>query len=306
MGVLELIVVGGPASNNLGELVAKSLNAKYVKAVYKLFPDGESYVRYPISISGEDIVIVQSTYYPQDKHLMELFLMVEAAKDLGAKRVISVVPYLAYTRQDKRFLEGEPISIKTILRLLWHCGSDVLITVEIHKEDSLKFFPGKAVNIHAMKPLADYFKSKVMESEGIEPSDVVVLAPDKGALNRAIEFSSIVGCEYDHLEKFRDRITGEVKVKPKTLNVRDKIVVIVDDIISTGGTVALASNNVREQGAREVYAICAHALLVGNALDKLKKAGVSLIIALNTLPTPKEVEVVDVSNDIAQTLTTLV
>ncbi len=299
-----MIVVDGPASNGLGAVIANVLNTKYVKLEHKLFPDGESYIRYPINVKDEDVVLIQSAYHPQDKHLIELFLMAETAKDLGAKKVIAVIPYLAYTRQDRRFLSGEPISIKTILRLLRYCGVDTLITVEIHKEDSLKYFPGKAVNVHAMKPLAEYFKSKYL-NKGISSKDIIVLAPDKGALGRAKEFSSILNTDYDYLEKFRDRITGEVKVKPKSLNVSGRVVIIVDDIISTGGTVALAASNAYEYGAKEVYAVCAHALLVKDALSRLKKSGVKSIIALNTLPIPKGVEVVDISKELARAITSV-
>ncbi len=283
LGVKQLIVIGGPASNNLEQKIAKLLQVPSLKVYHKVFPDNESYIRLDKAdiVSNQDVIIVQSLYPPQDKHFVELLLLVDLVRDYNAKSVTTVVPYLAYSRQDKRFLEGEPISVKTILNSLSTIGVDYFITVDIHNRDSLKYFKGKgAFDVTAIPVIADYVK------ENIDLNDLLVLAPDKGALWRAKELASLLGLEYDYLEKFRDRYTGEVRVKPKSLDVKGKKVLIIDDIISTGGTIALATRESLRQGAREVYVACTHALLVGSAIKKLKNAGITRLIATDTMPSP--------------------
>jgi len=283
LGVKQLIVIGGPASNNLEQKIAKLLQVPSLKVYHKVFPDNESYIRLDKAdiVSNQDVIIVQSLYPPQDKHFVELLLLVDLVRDYNAKSVTTVVPYLAYSRQDKRFLEGEPISVKTILNSLSTIGVDYFITVDIHNRDSLKYFKGKeAFDVTAIPVIADYVK------ENIDLNDLLVLAPDKGALWRAKELASLLGLEYDYLEKFRDRYTGEVRVKPKSLDVKGKKVLIIDDIISTGGTIALATRESLRQGAREVYVACTHALLVGSAIEKLKNAGITQLIATDTMPSP--------------------
>ena len=292
-----MIVLGLTATNGVDKEIAEALKASHVVVEHKVFPDGESYIRIPVSVDNEHVVIVQSTYKPQDKHLVELLLAVEAVKDLGAKTITVITPYLAYARQDKRFRTGEAISIKTILRSIRCAGADTLIVVEIHKEHVLTYFTGTAINVSAMDALAEYFKDKV--------ENPLVLAPDTGALPRAKRFAEIIGGDYDYLEKTRDRITGEVKVRPKTISVKGRVVVIVDDIISTGKTMALAAKQALENGAREVYAACAHALFVDGAYERLRKAGIREVVATNTVPVPKGVVSVSVAPYIAKTISEL-
>ena len=288
-----MIVLGVTATNGIDQELAAILGAKHVVVEHKLFPDGESYIRIPVDVSGEDVIVVQSTYKPQDKHLIELLIAIDALRDLGARRITVVIPYLAYARQDKRFREGEGISIKTILQTIRANGADDLIVVEIHKEESLKFFRGRAINIPSVYALAEYFKNM---------SNLLILAPDKGALKRAKIFAELVNGECDYLEKFRDRVTGEISVKPKSIDVKGKNVVIVDDIVSTGKTMALAARKALENGALNVYAACAHALLINNALDLLKNSGIKEIIATNTVPVPKEVKTVSIAPYIAKAI----
>ena len=275
-----MLVISCSASNGIGEGIAKKLSVRNIMVEHKVFPDGETYVRIPVEnakVEGEDIVVVQSTYNPQDKHLIELFLTLDLLKDLNANRIIAVVPYLAYARQDKRFRSGEPISIKTILKLLEASGADSLITVDIHKEESLKVTNISSFNLTAVSEIAKYISKLNIERP-------MVLAPDKGALWRAKMMAEILNTEYDYIEKKRDRITGEVTTSPKSLDVKGKSAVIIDDVISTGGTVALAARMAKSSGALKVIAACTHPVLVGNALDRLKDSGVDLVIATNTIP----------------------
>ena len=273
-----MIIIGGTASNDIHVKLSEILGVKSYTVHSKIFPDGESYVRLPVKVEGEDVVVVQSTYPPQDKHLVELMILLDAVKQGKAKTITAIIPYLAYARQDKVFLEGEGISVRAILKALRGLGVDKLIVVDPHGM-SLKYFEGEAYEASAVEDLALYFKNNV------DLGDVAIVAPDLGAIDRANRFAKVIGVEdVSYIKKFRDRVTGEIKMEIKELNVKGKDVIIVDDIISTGGTIAKATRIIYELGGRRVYAACTHPLLVGNAEVKLKEAGVVDIIATDSIP----------------------
>ena len=270
-------IIPGPSSTELGRKIAEILGVETVSVAHKKFPDGESYIRLEEEVKGEEIVIVQSTGPPQDTNLIQLFILADAAKDLGAKRIIAIVPYLAYARQDKRFLPGEAISIQTIGKLLKTSGIDELITVNVHESKVLEKFEIPAKSISAIGLLADYFKSKGLER-------AFALAPDEGAAEFAIEASKVLGGDYGWLHKERDRYTGEVRTEEKNLDVSGKDAIIFDDIISTGGTTANAVKILRKQGARRVFAACVHPLMIGNAKERILQAGAEEIVGTDSVP----------------------
>jgi ribose-phosphate pyrophosphokinase len=219
--------------------------------------------------------------------------MVDAAKDLGATRVIAVVPYLAYARQDKRFLPGEAISIETFIKLIEASGTDRFLTINIHEEGVLKKFSIPVENISAITLLAKHFKKKGL-------AGAFSLAPDKGALELAKEADKVLdgGCGW--LQKERDRLTGEIRVEEKRFKIEGREVIVFDDIISTGGTIAAAVKMLKTQGARRVYAACVHPLLVGEAQRKIMQAGAEEIVGTDCVPS--SVSVVSVAPLIAETL----
>jgi len=290
-----MIIIGGPASNGIDEKLAKILSAEHVKVEHKIFPDGESYIRVPYDVNGKEVVIVQSTYPPQDKHLMELLLIIEAVKNMNASRIISVVPYLAYSRQDRRFKEGEALSIKTVLSIISYAGADTLVVVEPHRPDALNYFHGDVIIVDPTPAIADYLRGVV--------KNPFVLAPDRGALDRAKRLAEKLNAEYNYLEKFRDRETGRVKVTNiPHMNLDGREVIIIDDIISTGGTILEAVNVIRNFNVKRIIVAAAHALLIGNSYDKLKEAGVDMLITTNSVPKLKDVISIDISNLIAEKL----
>ncbi len=174
-----MIIVGGPASNGIDDGIAKSLSLPLVKVQSKIFPDGESYVRIPETVKDNEVVVVQSTFPEQDKRLMELFFISETLRDMGATKVHAVVPYLAYSRQDRRFMEGEAISVKTVLRMISQAGADTLLTVEPHHEEEMKYFSGQVKTVSPYEEIAIEIRKHV--------SEPYVLAPDRSALGRLRE-----------------------------------------------------------------------------------------------------------------------
>lgn len=273
---MGLIVVAGPASPKLGRRIANLLKCDLASLEWKRFPDGESYIRLPVDLKGESVVVVQSTSPPQDKRLMELFFILDLVNELGAREVTVVIPYLAYMRQDKRFRDGEVISVRVVSKLIENFNVDRIVLVDVHSRLVLDYFNVDVVEVSAMPLIGSYFSS-------IDLSNPFVLAPDRKALNLAEKVAEKIDCEFDFLEKRRDRVTGEVKTYFKKMNVDGRDVIIVDDIISTGGTIANAAEMVKGLGARRIYAACTHALLVKDALMKLSSAGIFEIIGTDTI-----------------------
>ena len=286
-------IILGPASQHLGENIAGILGAQKVNVAFKIFPDGESYVRLEGDVRDE-VAIVQTTSPPQDSRLIQLALMADAAKRSGAKKITAVVPYLAYARQDKAFLQGEAVSIETIADMLKVAGVDALVTVNVHQQKVLDRLPFPAKNVSAIPLLAEYFKNR-------EFSDVFVIAPDKGAVHIAEEAGRVLGTEYGYLDKQRDRYTGQVSMEKKTFAVEGKTVIIFDDIISTGGTIVAAAKILKDQGAEKVYTACVHPLLVGDAENRILDAGVEEVIGTDSIPS--RVSKVSLASLIARELT---
>jgi ribose-phosphate pyrophosphokinase len=270
-------IILGPASRELGEKMATLTGFEAVPVASKVFPDGESYIRLEASVKDEHVAIVQTTCKPQDTNLMQLAFMANAAKRNGARKVTVIVPYLAYARQDKIFLEGENVSIETIAAMLKAAGTDQLVTVNIHAEDTLNRFPFPAKNLSAIPLLAEHFVKKGYEK-------AFALAPDKGARYIAEQAKAVLGGESGNLEKQRDRYTGQTTHSGAHLNVKDKTVIIFDDITSTGGTIVSAAKILRTQGAKHIYAACVHGLLIGDAEKRILDAGVEEIVSTDSAP----------------------
>jgi len=265
-------VAGGSASGPLAKGIAHELAAGYVDVIFEKhpggFPDDERYVRLLGSVAGEHVVLVQTTH--PDSMVVEFFLLADAIRDAGAARLTAVVPYYGYGRQDKRFLDGEAISAKTLAK---HIAVDCneLITMTIHNPDILKTFPIPASEVSGMPAIGRYLKSAKVD---------FLLAPDSNAVRFVEEASAIANTPWDHLQKERiDSYT--VRMTPKKLNVKGKSVAIVDDVISTGGTIATAAKELRSQGARSVIAACVHGVFVEDAEANLKTC--DAVIATDTI-----------------------
>lgn len=274
-------IVLGPASMELGERIAELLNGSTVPTFFKAFPDGESYLRFEAeSLMDEDVVIVQTTSPPQDQRLVQLLLMADNALDLGAGSITAVVPYFAYARQDKRFLPGEAFSVKTIVKLLANCGVRRIVTVNAHSPAVLKGLSVPVEDLSAIPLLAEYFKA-----EGLVENPVS-LSLGKKAVNVAMEANSILKGGFDYVSTKRDVRTGNVTLEEKELRVKNRDVVVFDDIISSGGTMAKAVKFARDKGARKVYAACVHPLMMGDSQKRILENGAEDIVGTDCVLSP--------------------
>ncbi|MBS7631354.1 ribose-phosphate diphosphokinase [Candidatus Bathyarchaeota archaeon] len=272
-------VIPGPASAELGRKIAIELGVEALTVHHKLFPDGESYIRLDGSVKGEKVLIVQTTSHPQDTRLIQLLQLTATAKDYGAEKITCCVPYLAYSRQDKRFLEGEAESLKIVLKLIESTGVDDLIVIDIHNEESLKRWEGvmQIWNLSATPIIADHLKKMGLYG-------AYSLGPDKGAIRLVKMADNVLKGGYGFFEKERDRITGGIQMTIKEVDVGGRDVIVFDDIISSGGTMAKAVSLLRSHGARRIVAACTHGLLTGDAERLITNAGAEFIIATDSVP----------------------
>jgi len=288
-----MIIVPGPASKDLGFRIANSMGIEAVPLEFKRFPDGESYFRFTKNLENEDVVIVQTTGPPQDVNFLQLLLLIDAARDLGSKSVTAVVPYVAYGRQARRFLNGEAISSRTVFKLLETVDIDYFITFDYHNPEILNYFKNHVENLTAVPSLAKFMN-------GYSLKGAFSLAPDDGAIELVKVASNILEGDYGWLKKTRDKVTGEITIKVDNLNVKGKDAVVFDDIISTGSTMTSAVKILKSQGARRVYAACVHPLLIGDAKEKILREGALEIVGTDCVPSP--VSVVSVAPVVAEAL----
>ncbi len=265
------MIIGGPASQLLAGRVAAILGEELALCAYKAFPDGEAYTQV-VSELDESVVIIQST--PTNRDVVYLLQLLDVCRD---RKVSLVIPYFGYARQDKIFKPGEPMAARAVATalnpFLGERGRVYLIN--IHARTILSHFSCPAENLDATPLLADKIKSMGL-------LDPVVISPDKGAMAMARTAAQRLSAQCDYLEKTRHSGT-EVSMAPKELDVRGRDVVVFDDMIATGGTMATAISLLKKQGARKVYLASVHPVLTGTAVIKLCRSGVEAVLATDTL-----------------------
>ncbi|OUJ19360.1 Phosphoribosylpyrophosphate synthetase PrsA [Methanonatronarchaeum thermophilum] len=275
-------VVCGRASQHLGSRIADELDIDLIKVSYKTFPDGEQYLKLLDGLD-EEVVVVQSI--TSDIEFVNLLLLLDA---VGSSNTTTVIPYMGYSRQDRRFEEGEPVSARAIAKPISQ-ESNRVITVDIHNEMVGDYFDCEFTNLMAFDHMAGE----------LALDNPVVVAPDEGAIGRARSVAEIRGWEHDYLLKTR-KSGEEVEIKPKKMDIDGRNVLIVDDIIATGGTMSQAIGMLKDQGAQDIYVSATHPVLAGNALQKLYSAGCTDIICTDTIE--KSVSKVTVAPVIARSI----
>ncbi len=276
-------------SEHIAKKIAQKLKATYSLLTISSFPDGDIYLKFNTDVKGKTVVIVQSFQPNSTLSLFNIIFAAETAKDLGAKKVILVAPYLAYMRQDKRFNSGEAISSRVMAKHLNLCLDKIMtIDTHLHRYKSMKdIFTISAKNLTANDLIASYVKKKI--------SHPVIVGPDGESYQWAEEIAKSIGAEATVLEKTRFS-SRKVKVKMvKPISLKERNVVIIDDIISTGHTIAEAAKKAKSEGAKSITAIGVHGLFVENAVQKLKRAGVSKLVTTNCIEhSTNEIDVTDI------------
>ncbi len=283
-------VIGGTASTPLAEKISRELgNAPLGFPFTKRFPDGELYVRVEGPLEGEDVVIVQSTRTDQD--LVELFLIEDAVREAGARRSFVVIPYFGYARQDRKFAVGEPVSARALCRHI-ELDADLVVTVDLHSSATLGHFTKPAFEASGIQALARRLKERRVD---------LLVSPDRGGIDRTRRMASLLDRPWFALEKRRiDSEHVEIHLPSDgTPPLKGAHAVLVDDVITTGGTVVEAARLLTHEGAASVVAACTHGLFLRDAFERIK-AVTEEIYATDTLANPAETA--SVAPDIAAIL----
>jgi ribose-phosphate pyrophosphokinase len=272
------VVIAGPSSIDLAMRISKNLKTELIKPELKIFSDGESKIRLP-SLYNKHCIVVQSLYPPIDRHIIQLLMIIHKCKSDNASKITVIIPYMAYARQDKAFLEGEIISISVLADLIQNCGTNEVITVDIHNELSLSYFSIIIKNVSAIPILAEF----LLNNKNIE--NPIIVSPDEGGKIRAKKIAELLNLQMLCLKKTRDRETGLVSIEEKLdLAVHGKDAILIDDMISTGKSIVKACEVLKKNKIRKIIVLCTHALLLDNALEIIMEAGVDEIISTNSIP----------------------
>ncbi len=291
-----MLVVSLPSSLGLGEAVAKGLRSEHREVTHKVFPDGESYLRLNFSANGEEVLLIQTTYPDQEKRLLEIVAVAETLKRKGASRVVALIPYLAYARQDREFLPGEVVTADVVLSMLRKAGLEGIYVVDVHKEEVLRRSGMEYGNFILTKTFAEHLRR-----QGIR--NALIVSPDVGAIDRAKALAEELRMNYLVFRKFRDRNTGKVMHElPTDIEVPEEVV-LIDDIISTGGTMANLVKYLRSKGVRKVHVLASHGIFVGGAEGRLFEAGATDIAVLRTVGKAVEgVKYLDIAPEVIERL----
>jgi ribose-phosphate pyrophosphokinase len=294
-----MIVLAGSSSLDLGNLISARLNSVSIPIDLRVFSDGESKIRIDANLLNKKCVVVQSTYPPVDTHLMQTLMIISCCYDLGASEVIAVMPYMGYARQDRKFLKGEFPTISLIAKMLECINVCNLITVDIHSIQALSYFKLNVLNVSSINSLANYAKTQF---NLVNP---VVISPDLGGISRAKDFSKIIQSNFLGLKKIRDRVSGNIVIDENLeFDVKDRDIVIIDDMISSGGTILKSLDILKKNQCGKIYAMCVHALSEENSINTLRNAGLTDIVSTNSVP--RSCSKVDISMDITNALSSII
>lgn len=272
----KLKVFAGNSNPALVQSICEHIGVPLGKAKVGRFSDGEIQIHINESVRGADVFVIQSTCAPVNQHVMELLVMVDALKRASAKSINVVIPYYGYARQDRKESARDPITAKLVANLIETAGANRLISMDLHASQIQGFFDIPVDHLLGVPILGDYFYTKDLD-------DVVVVSPDHGGVTRARKLAQRLQAPIAIIDKRRPE-ANVAEIMNIVGDVKDRRCILIDDIIDTAGTIALAADALKDSGAKEVYACCTHPVLSGPAIERINKSQIKELIVTNTIP----------------------
>ncbi len=272
----DFIIFSGNSNPALSKKVCSYLNVSLGGEKVKRFSDGEIQIEIDENVRSKDVFVIQSTCSPVNENLVELLLMLDALKRASAARITAVIPYYGYARQDKKVAPRVPISAKLVADMLTLAGASRIITMDLHAGQIQGFFDVPVDNLFAAPVLIDYIRNNFN-------NDLVIVSPDAGGVERARAFAKRLNAGLAIIDKRRET-PNEAKAMAVVGDVSGKIVVILDDMVDTAGTMVEAAGAIMKNGAREVYAVCAHPVLSGPSIERIEKSPLKTLVVTDTIP----------------------
>ena len=272
----EMKVFSGSANRELAERICQYLGVPLGQATISSFPDGETYVKIEENIRGRDVFIIQPTCPPTNQHLMELLIMVDAARRASADRITAVIPFFGYARQDRKDQPRVPITAKLVANLLYASGVQRVLTMDLHAQQVQGFFDIPVDHLYSMPVLIKYLRQQLTRK-------TVVVSPDVGGLKMASAYSQALGASLAIVAKQRKSAT-ETEALYLIGEVKDCDVLLVDDLTETAGTLVSAAATLKNRGALDIYAAVSHAVLVDLAIPRLQKSEIKELVTTNSTP----------------------
>jgi len=303
----RLMIFSGSANRGLAEEVAAALGMKLGEVEVSSFASSETYIRFSESVRGSDALVIQSHVDPVDHHVMEQLLMIDALKRASAKRITAVAPFYPYSRQDRKARGREPIAAKMLADFYKAAGADRLLSVDLHTGQIQGFFDAPFDHLTALPLLADHLAESLKD-------DLVIVSPDAGGVRLADKWAEYLGDFHGlngQVAFLHKRRRHEARNVSETLRVvgevKDRVCLMVDDMIDTAGTITNGAESLKAAGAAEVLAAATHPVLSGPGVDRLKNAPIEQVVVTNTLPVPPEKQldklvVLSIAPTIAQTI----
>ncbi|MDD4168990.1 MAG: ribose-phosphate pyrophosphokinase [Desulfotomaculaceae bacterium] len=276
----DLKIFTGNANTELTEEIAAYLGVPVGASNATHFSDGEVQVRIDESVRGADVFVIQPTSAPVNENLMELLIMIDALRRASARRITAVLPYYGYARQDRKTRARDPITAKLVANILTASGARRVVTMDLHAGQIQGFFDIPVDHLPGVPILAEYFLQRRLEN-------VVVVSPDLGGVTRARDLAERIGAPIAIIDKRRPE-PNVVEVTNIIGAIRDKTVIMVDDIIDTAGTITKGAAALKQWGVNDIYVCCTHGVLSGPALKRLAEAPINEVVITNTISVPEE------------------
>ena len=276
----EIKLFSGNSNRPLAEAIAKELDMGLSVVECGTFSDGEISVHLGETVRGRDVFIIQSTSQPVNDNLMELLVMIDAAKRASAGRITAVMPYFGYARQDRKARPRDPITARLVADLIQTAGADRILTMDLHALQIQGFFSIPVDHLVGGPLLFKYFEDKVDE-------DFVVVSPDVGSVTRARNVAAKLGCNMAIIDKRRPK-ANQLEVMNIIGDIKGKKCLMVDDMIDTAGTICQGAEALFKNGAKEIYACCTHAVFSGPAIERIKNSHITKLVVLDTIDMPEE------------------